>query len=121
MSLGRCRVIADYHSAYPNPIVLRSGDHLTVEDRKTEWDGWLWCTSKENKSGWVPESYIKRDRERGISLRDYDAAELSVAKGDLLMIIEMECGWLRCQCDNGRIGWVPEANVEKLDQIPDGD
>ena len=108
-----CRVITDYRSAYPDPIVLSVGDEVTVEDRKSEWSGWVWCTTAKGKSGWVPEKYIQRNDSSGIALRDYDAAELSVAEGEELKIIDEESGWLRCQHEDGRLGWVPMEHVER--------
>jgi hypothetical protein len=108
------RVIADYRSAYPDPIAFKAGDRLVVEDRISEWPGWIWCTTPNRKSGWAPESYIRCNEDRGVALRSYDATELSVVTGNQLTIIDIESGWLRCQGEDGRIGWVPEQNVEPV-------
>ena len=35
-----CRVVSDYQSMYPDPIVIHTGDRLTVEERASEWAGW---------------------------------------------------------------------------------
>jgi uncharacterized protein YgiM (DUF1202 family) len=106
-------VIADYHSAYPDPIVLSVGDELTIEDRSSEWSGWIWCTTPNGKSGWVPEKYVQRNGNSGAALRDYSATELSVTKGDSLTIISEESGWLWCRHRDGRLGWVPIKHVER--------
>lgn len=110
----RCRVIADYESAYPDPIDLKRGDEVDIEDRESEWSGWLWCTSRQGRCGWVPEKYVQRNGDRGAAIRDYDATELSVMKGDTLTIIGEESGWFWCCDKNGRQGWVPANNVELL-------
>ncbi len=106
-----CRVITDYQSAYPDPIVLSVGDEVTIDDRESEWSGWIWCTSRQGRSGWVPEKYVRRNGSSGTVLRDYDATELSVTKGDALTIIDEESGWLLCRTADGRLGWVPKQNV----------
>jgi len=106
-------VITDYRSAYPDPIVLSVGDEVTVEDRKSEWSGWVWCTTAKGKSGWVPEKYVRRDGNSGVVLRDYEATELSVTKGEALTIITVESGWLWCQHEDSRLGWVPMEHVER--------
>ncbi|TFH57974.1 MAG: hypothetical protein E4G91_09955 [Candidatus Zixiibacteriota bacterium] len=109
-----CRVIADYRSAYPDPIALSAGDELTIEDRETEWSGWIWCTTREGKSGWVPEKYVQRSGSTGVAERDYDAMELSVTEGEQLTIIEEVSSWYWCRTKDGRLGWVPKQNVEPL-------
>jgi uncharacterized protein YgiM (DUF1202 family) len=109
-----CRVITNYRSAYPDPIVLCMGDEVTIEDRESEWSGWLWCTTKDGKSGWVPADYIRRSGHKGKAARDYDATELTVTKGERLMIIGEICGWYLCRTEDGLPGWVPQQNVEPM-------
>lgn len=107
-------MIADYRSAYPDPIALNVGDELTIEDRGSEWPGWIWCTTSKGKSGWAPESFIQRNGNRGAAMRSYDATELSVTEGEQLTIIEEVSSWYRCRTEDGRLGWVPKQNVEPL-------
>ena len=109
-----CRVITDYRSAYPDPIVLGVGDEVTIEDRESKWSGWIWCASRHGRSGWVPEKYVRRTGNSGAMLRDYAATELSVIKGDPLTIIDVESGWLWCRHEDGRLGWVPTEHVERM-------
>lgn len=107
-------MIADYQSAYPDPIVLCVGDEVTIEDRESEWSGWIWCATAEGKSGWVPADYIRRSGHNGMALRDYDASELTVTKGERLAILDEACGWYRCRTEDGRLGWVPKQNVQPV-------
>ena len=105
------RVVKDYRSAYPDPLVLRTGEKVTVEKKKTEWDGWLWCTTEKGKKGWVPEKYLEIEGSKGRACRDYDGTELTAAKGESLEIFEEESGWIWCRTEHGRYGWIPEENV----------
>jgi hypothetical protein len=106
-----CRVITDYRSAYPDPIAFNPGDRLVVEDRVSEWPGWIWCTTPNGKSGWAPASHIQRSGENGMAMRSYYATELSVAQGEELTILGEESGWYWCADPRGLKGWVPAENV----------
>jgi hypothetical protein len=107
-------VVTDYRSQFPDPFAFSAGDQLIVEDRASEWPGWIWCTTSKGKSGWAPESYIQRDGDKGVSLHFYEAIELSVTVGEELTIIDEESGWFRCRTKEGRSGWVPKENVEPV-------
>jgi len=107
-------VILDYHSAYPDPFILRAGDLLKVEDKKCEYGEWLWCTTQQGKSGWVPEPYLKRQGDNGTLLCDYDATELTVKAGDELLVNKKVCDWFWCTNSEGKTGWVPAKCVERL-------
>jgi hypothetical protein len=108
----RCTVTSPYRSAYPDPLRLRGGDQVVVEDRQSEWPGWLWCETSDGKAGWIPEAYVERKGNIGRLLTDYDATELTVAEGEDLVILKEAGGWLWCQRQNGDRGWIPKANVE---------
>jgi uncharacterized protein YgiM (DUF1202 family) len=107
-----CRVISDYQSAYPDPLVIIAGEELTVADKETEWSGWLWCTNHRGKSRWVPEDYVERKGSTCIALRDYDATELSVRVGEELFLGEEESDWIWCTNRAGQSGWVPAENLD---------
>ncbi len=109
------RVIADYESAYPDPLVIHAGEELAVDDRPTEWDGWLWCTAHSGKEGWVPEAYVERNGDTCLALRHYDATELTVHTGEELVAGEEAGGWLWCTNRLGQSGWVPADHLEPVD------
>jgi hypothetical protein len=67
-----------YRSTSTDPIVMKTGDRLQVEDRQTEWAEWVWCMHPNGKSSWVPENFLQRDRDTARATRDYDATELTV-------------------------------------------
>ena len=109
-----CRVVGDYEAVYPDPIVMRAGETLSVGESDTEYASWVWCTGQGGKSGWVPEAYIEQSGDVGVALRDYAATELSVRVGETLTIGVEESGWIWATNSRGGSGWVPAANVERL-------
>ena len=85
-----CKVIAKYISAFPEPLLLKRGELLRVENKKSEWPGWVWCISNDGKKGWIPKSYLKLKGKQYIMIHDYDATELTVSKGQELIIEKEE-------------------------------
>jgi uncharacterized protein YgiM (DUF1202 family) len=112
----RGRVIAPHRSEFTDPLVFRAGEPLRVTDKETEWQGWVWCTSRAGKSGWAPEAYVRRDGDAGLALVDYDATELSVDVGQELLLNTQESGWIWCTDQAGQGGWVPADKVERIEQ-----
>jgi hypothetical protein len=107
-----CRVIADHQASFPAALVFQAGDVLTVENRETVWEGWIWCISREGVGAWVPEGFVKKQGDSCIALRTYDSTELTVTVGDVLQACEEAGGWLWCTDGKGRWGWVPASSVE---------
>jgi hypothetical protein len=105
---GGCRVVQTPHEAsFGQALVFRAGDGLMVEDRQTNWDGWLWCVGPDGVAGWAPAIYVDRDGSRGVANRDYDATELTVAAGEILTVHYEEAEWAWCTRSNGENGWAP--------------
>lgn len=105
------RVISDYQSAYTDPLIISAGDQLRIGERESEWPGWLWCTTEQGISRWVPQAYVAREGDTALVLNDYDATELSVRAGEGLVAAQEESGWLWCTNRNGESGWVPVENL----------
>jgi hypothetical protein len=114
MNEQTCRVIEDYESAYPDPLNLKTGETVSLGERDDEYPGWIMATDSNGKAGWVPETYLEIDGDVGTLVRDYDATELTVNKGDVLRIIDEESEWVQCVTGDGKIGWIP---LEKVDLI----
>jgi uncharacterized protein YgiM (DUF1202 family) len=111
----RVRVVTAYQTPFPDPLVIRAGESLTLGRRQSDWAGWVWCTGQTGHSGWVPEAYL--DRQQGnlaLANRDYDATELSAAVGETLTVHKAESGWVWCTDPHGRQGWIAAAYVARL-------
>ena len=87
---------------------------MRVGERDTDFPGWIWATSlTSGKGGWVPEHFLRIEGERGESLRDYSAKELSVSEGDMVTIREELLGWALVETASGGVGWVPQSHLAR--------
>ena len=109
-----CRVILDYQSPYTDPLIFLAGEGLVIGKEKSEWDGWVWCTNKNEESRWVPEAYVERKGKVGVMHCDYEATELSVSVGEELVMDKEESDWIWCTNQSGQSGWVPADHVERM-------
>jgi hypothetical protein len=108
------RVLKSYTTQYPDPIVIQTGDTVTLGRRDTEFPGWIWATSaKTGKSGWVPERFLTIRGEQAESRRDYSARELSVLEGDIVTVVEEVLGWVLVEAESGVRGWVPQNHLAR--------
>ena len=111
------RVIEDYEAPYPDPIQTKAGDEVEIDrSKKTDIAGWVWCTNRASKSGWVPNTYIEITGDRGRFLCDYNAIELTIRVGELLTVHKTESSFYWATNQSGRQGWVPVANVEIMEK-----
>lgn len=107
------RVILDYQAPFPDPISARAGDKTVIDDsKKTDCQGWIWCTDQLGKSGWVPETYIDRQGNFAYLLCDYDAIELTVRIGEILTCHKEVSGFVWVTNQAGQNGWVPSTHIE---------
>ncbi|MFH1011635.1 MAG: SH3 domain-containing protein [bacterium] len=113
-TIRKVRVVTAHIATYADTLRAKRGELLTCGRRDDEWPGWLWCTSAEGKSGWVPESYLRIAEARATVLRDYDASELTVSSGEILHVETEESGWLLCVNATGQRGWIPARSVEDI-------
>lgn len=111
------RVAADYHPAYPDPLVISAGETLTVGTNDTQWPSYVWCTNRAGKGGWVPESYVERTGgDGGIARRNYTAAELEAKAGETITLEQFEGGWYWAANQAEQRGWVPAEHVELIEE-----
>ena len=110
----RFRVIEPHRPEASEPLVVSRGEHLRCERRKTQWEGWLWCTTPDGRAGWVPEPWVEVEGEAGVMARDYDATELTVEPGDILEGVLTASSWLLAVAPTGQRGWVPLECVEPV-------
>jgi hypothetical protein len=108
----KCQVSLSYEAVYPDPLIVKAGEKLSVGQNDTQWPDWVWCTDPNGKSGWMPESYLDRTGSQGLARRDYDATELSASASEELVAHYEESGWIWCTNRWGQSGWIPLDNVE---------
>ena len=106
------RVVRAHEPAPADPLVLKKGEMVPFERKRTAWDGWLWCSKRTGESGWIPESWVKIRGDICVVERDYDARELGVQQSEMLDAILIESGWLLAISSTGKAGWVPLECVE---------
>ena len=101
------RVVEPHQPDSTAALIVRQGEHLHFERRKTEWAGWLWCTNNTGQSGWVPESWVEIQGGTAVLCRDYDATELAVKPGDAVQVGFAVSGWAWITRADGATGWIP--------------
>ncbi len=109
------KVIRDYESPYPYPIIFQKGEKVKIGQEFKEdpnWENWIWCESENGKKAWSPKQYINIDGTKGIFNKDYNAMELSVKIGEELLIYEIVNGFGMSEKLDGKRGWVPMKNME---------
>jgi uncharacterized protein YgiM (DUF1202 family) len=107
------QVIADYQAPYADPIRVQAGDEITLDRSKTtDLVGWIWCTDRVGKGGWVPESHIEARGDTGTMRCDYDAIELTIRVGERLTVHKVESGFFWATNQAGQEGWVPATHVQ---------
>jgi uncharacterized protein YgiM (DUF1202 family) len=110
----RCRVVVDYQAAYPDPLMVKMGEKLSVGEHDARWPAFVWCTNSSGKGGWVPEQFLERKGKIGFARCNYDAAELSAEAGEELTVQGEAGGWLWCTNERGQSGWIPVDNLEPI-------
>ncbi len=112
--MNKVIVTESYTATYSVVIDGRAGEILQVGPEDVDFPGWLWCTDQTGTSSWVPKVYLEVEGERGRLLRDYNAMELTAEVGERLAVVEEESGWVLCETESGRRGWIPTENVRAL-------
>ena len=109
-------VTTAYATQYADPIAFKKGDRLVLTGRSDNWNGhtWLWAIAvKDGREGWIPDSIIdapgKAEQQASI---DYSARELTCSKGESLILIRSTHGWHWCENQDGKMGWVPDENLQ---------
>ena len=110
-------VIKAYESPYPDPIVLHEVDVVALGKEFTDdpdWQGWVWCEGTNGVKAWVPKPYLEQRGEIATLKRDYNAMELSVAIGEVLLVDEIVNGFGMAQKPDGTRGWVPMKHLARV-------
>lgn len=104
-------IIKDHQASYPDPLVVKAGDELTIGKKDTKWSAFVWCTNQDGISGWVPEKHLDRQGDRGIARQDYSTAELTITEEEKVVLESEDSGWYWVTNQSGKSGWIPVENV----------
>lgn len=99
------------------PLILKKGDAVSVGETyegPEGWDGWVRCTAEDGASGWVIKSAVDIREGIGIAMEDYSSFELDIEKGERLCALRSAGGWLWCENEQGKRGWVPEEYLKAM-------
>ncbi|GAB6937594.1 SH3 domain-containing protein [Isoptericola variabilis] len=109
MDLGPARAVADHEIPSRPPLRVAPGDEVRVGDRDDTWPAFVFVTTGDDGSGWVPARYLDDARPVAVVRTAYDTQELAVAEGDSVEVAadDPESGWSWCVAGDGRAGWVP--------------
>lgn len=111
------RVLESHVSSPQSPVKFVVGDILGVGHRDRQWTTYVWVTDQGGHAGWVPDTYLEMTGDReAVAVRDYDATELTIVKGELVEVLEEAGGWVHCRNSSGVDGWVPTAKIQLADQ-----
>lgn len=109
-------VIQPHVSEFPEPMVLRRGDRVSVGevyDGPEGWPDWYLCSAPGQAAGFVPGQILERHADRTATLReDFTNRELDVTPGEILHGGRQQNGWVwATRPSDGAAGWVPLENV----------
>ncbi|MCB2097773.1 MAG: hypothetical protein AB7F91_15385 [Parvularculaceae bacterium] len=109
-------VIEDYRRFYDDPIAVSAGDIVIPDaERKTDLFGWIWCAGPDGRGGWTPLQWIDRSVVPWRMIRDFNALELTVVKGERLALLYSESGFVMARTEDGRIGWAPQGVLKLIE------
>ena len=115
------KVTKSHKSEFHVPLTAKKGDVVEGLERKTEWEGWLWCRDNSGTHGWIPKTYLDPVSESGHFqfLQDYNARELTIDEGQEVIVLDEESGWAWVRTPLGEEGWIPLEKLQDLSEKPD--
>ncbi|MBP7950747.1 MAG: hypothetical protein KA004_13935 [Verrucomicrobiales bacterium] len=109
MSEKTFRANIDYTVVDRSPLQLAVGDAVTLGPRDQGWPGWIWAATADGRASFVPEDHLKMEgRKAATVVRQFNARDLSVRKGETLTALREVNGWLWCRNAAGEEGWLPK-------------
>ena len=109
------KVVIEWRVTYPEPLVVKIGETVTVGKKDTEWP-FAWCTDSDGKSGWLPLKCLSDQPGTASCLYDYSTAELSVSLGEEVTIEKEDSGWVWATNCAGISGWIPARCIKDAEQ-----
>jgi hypothetical protein len=115
------KVIKNHKAEFHVPLIAMKGEIVQGQERKTEWEGWLWCRNSSDVHAWVPKAYLESTSDSGHFqfLQDYNARELTIDEGQEVIVLNEESGWAWVRTPLGDEGWIPLKNLQDLKEKPD--
>ncbi len=115
---NKVKVIKSHHSDVSIPFQAEKGEIVIGKEKPTQWEGWLYCKTKDEIYGWVPKAFltpVKESTEEFQFIRTYNAFEISATEGEFVKIKEIESGWAKIENESGKIGWIPLENLDYIE------
>lgn len=108
--MRRAVVTEAWAASRADPVAVAVGDRVDHDGRRDDWDGhaWVWVAGPDGREGWVPGTVLATDGAGWRAGAAFDAAELTVAAGEAVEVLEATHGWSLCRAADGRRGWVPD-------------
>jgi len=107
-------VIKEHKSTFAYAMIIKVGEKLIIEKKETNYENWVWVTSENGISCWMPERFLKINNCEGIAKEDYNSTELNVKLGEQLSLYREVASWYWVENSKREFGWVPRDNVELL-------
>jgi len=117
----KLRVKEAHKASFDYSVAFKKGDKVKVGREDPEMLGWFWCESEDGVGSWIPEEYLARKNSEGMITHSYDTTELTVAIGETLQCLREVKFWTLCRARDGKEGWVPTRNLERMDEQSSSD
>jgi len=88
----KIKVITRHESNYPNPINLKKGEWVETGKEDDQYPGWIWTTTQNGDSGWVPKQILSRKQNQALILENYCAKELPELREEDFVEVKSDAG-----------------------------
>jgi len=103
-------VISSYDSPYPDSIPFAIGEEVGVGTKyedDPDWKDWYWCEANGEKEAWIPGQYLDIQGEKGTLNTGYDARELGIQAGEVVIVHKIVNGFGWAENSSGETAWAP--------------
>jgi len=105
-------VIKSHKPSFEYHLEIEKGDILRFERKPTATPGWIWCTTTEGKSCWVPQAWVKMKDKQCEIMQNYNSKELAIEIGEIIELAFIESGWAWVSNSINESGWIPIDCIE---------
>lgn len=99
---------ADYTVIDRSPLVLEAGAPVRLGPSDRVWPGWVSVVQDDGRSTYVPSASVEvQEAGAGVMKQRFDATDLSVRKGEMIVSLIKQDGWHWARGADGQEGWVP--------------